>query len=83
MKIRLHGTDIDPTTVQQVRRIGHHIAQIELHTDEMLSVICGVRVPGADTGGLISYDGSFDELKACIDLHKRKERNGIFGWLKK
>lgn len=68
MKIRLCGKDIDSMTVRHVRRIGSRIAQIELITGESLRVICGVRVP--DDGSLISYNGSFEELKAFINRHK-------------
>lgn len=74
MKIKFRGNqEIDPTLVQNVRRIGNHIAQIELITGESIRVICGVRVP--DGGNLISYKGSFDELKEFIDRHKLQERN--------
>ena len=81
MKIRLRGKDIDPTHVQHVRRIGSRIAQIELITGETIRVICGVSVP--DGGSLVSYKGSFEELKEFIDRHKLKESNSIFARFKK
>ena len=68
MKIRLRGKEIDPTTVQHVRRIGNRITQIELITGETIRVICGVNV--SDGRSLISYKGTFEELKEFIDRHK-------------
>ena len=67
MKLQLGDKTIDPSEVRQVRRIGNHIVRLELQTSETLSVICGVRSPNGDN--LIAYDGSIDELKACIERH--------------
>lgn len=69
MKLQLGDKAIDPSEVQQVRRIGNHIVRLELQTGETLCAICGVRSPNGDN--LIAYDGSVDELKACIERHHK------------
>ena len=69
MKLQLGDKTIDPSEVQQVRRIGNYIVRLELQTGETLCVICGVCSPNGDN--LIAYDGSVDELKACIERHHK------------
>ena len=64
MKFRLNGKEINLNRVRRIRRIGHRVAEIGFHTGEAIRVTCGVSGPDR---GIISYHGSFEELKAIVD----------------
>ena len=67
MKLQLGGKQIELGRVHRVRRVQQYIAQIDFKTGESIRVRCGVHFPD---GMIISYHGTFEELKALIDKFK-------------
>ena len=67
MKLQLGGKQIELSRVHRVRRVRQYIAQIDFKTGESIRVKCGVHFPDRM---IISYHGTFEELKALIDKFK-------------
>ena len=74
MKIKLGSKEIALSRVAKVSRTGLNVARIHFHTGEALLVACSVENPHPS---LISYRGTFEELKAFIDRHRGWEVGNV------
>ena len=69
MKIKFSHQAIGLERIARVTRVRSDVAKVRMHTGESIHVKCGVRCPDGCT---ISYQGTFEELKAIIDKYKKR-----------
>ena len=67
MKMKLGSKEIQLNRVLKVTRVENYTAEIHFVTGESIRVRCGLQVPN---GALISYPGTYEELKSFIKQHK-------------
>ena len=68
MKLKLGPKTFSVHRVKRITRAGNSIAHIHFVTRESISVTCGISEPDGVT---YTYPGTYEELKAFIEKHKR------------
>ena len=67
MKIKLGPQTVDVCRIQRIVKINRNVAKIAFMTGNSILVTCGVK---ASNSPLISYPGTYEELKALIERNK-------------
>lgn len=67
MQVKLGPLTVDLRRIQRIMKIKQNVAKITFMTGNSILVTCGVKAPNST---LISYPGTYDELKALIERNK-------------